>query len=684
MKKNDRKPRKFTKKMRKKLAILFGIILLALIGLNVRLAYINVKDGDKYTKQVLSQRSYDSTTLPFRRGDIIDANGTVLATSEKVYNVVMDCKVINSNEKYVTPTINALTTCFGLSESELRGHLIDTPKASYIVLAKQLTYEEIQPFVEMQNDKENNPYIKGIWFEEEYLRKYPYSSLASSVLGFTVSGNVGNWGIEQEYNEELNGIDGKSYGYLNEDAELERTIKPATDGNTIVSTIDVTIQKIVEKHINAFNETYAGNYREDEDGSTNTAVVVANPQDGSILAMASSANMYDLNNPRDLSKYYSEEEIAGMDEDTKLENLNQIWKNSCITDTFEPGSTIKPITIASGIDSGVITGNEVYDCGSYLEVGGWKIRCVSRYGHGPTSIQQSIMKSCNVVLMQVGLKMGSSLMSKYQKIFGLGKKTGVDLPGEASGILYQEEKMDSSTIATNSFGQNLNVTMVQMVSAFSSLINGGYYYKPHVVSKIVDSNGATVETIDSVLLKQTISNETSEKVKQYLYATVCGTETEGATGRYAHVDGYSMGGKTGTAEKAGRDKENYVISFLGYAPQDNPQVVVYVVIDEPNVEDQAHSQMAQEVAKDIFTEILPYMNIFPTEEKTEEVESTESVDEKENEESTVDTEKTTVSEENTPSEEETDSNSTDVDNEYVGDDTPYTMEGMHEIETPEE
>lgn len=618
MKKLDRRDKKeakkFNRRMQMKLAVLFIVIMLALIGLCARLTYINIESGDKYTKQVLQQQQYDSQIIPFRRGDITDAKGTVLATSQKVYNVILDCKVISSNEKYLQPTITALTSSFELNESDLRTTISEKKDSRYVVLLKRLSYEEIQPFIQLQNEldektkNKKNPNIKGVWFEDEYLRTYPYNSLASSVLGFTVSGNVGNWGIEQYYNDELNGIDGREYGYLNDDSELERTVKPATDGHTVVSTIDATVQGIVEKHIAAFNEKYRGNFRADDDGSTNTSVIIANPNDGSILAMASSTNQYDLNNPRDLSGYFSEEEIEAMDDDTRLDNLSQIWKNHTITDTFEPGSTAKPMTVASALDSGKITGNEYYSCDGALEVGGWPIGCNAV--HGSVSVEQAIMKSCNVAMMRIAATEGKEIFTKYQSIFGIGKKTGIDLPGEASGMFYSLDKIGAADMATNSFGQNFNVTMVQMVSAFSSIINGGYFYKPHVVSKILDANGATVSTIDPILLKQTVSKSTSDKLKQYLYKTVC---DNAGTGKTARVEGYTMGGKTGTAEKQNRDKTNYVISFIGYVPQDKPQVVVYVVIDEPNVELQSKSIYAQEVAKAILEEVLPYLNIFPTE-----------------------------------------------------------------------
>lgn len=597
--------------MQKKLAVLFVIIMLALIGLSFRITQIHAQNGEKYAKQVLSQQEYDSRVLPYKRGDIVDSKGTIIATSEKVYNVIVDCKLILSSEKYIEPTVAALVKCFGVDESELRKTIEEKSKSHYYVMQKQLSYEEIQDFVVMMNDRENNPNIKGVWFEEEYLRKYPYSTLASDLIGFAAKDNVGFWGIEEYYSDTLNGTNGREYGYLNDDSNLERTIKPATDGNTVMSTIDVNIQNIVEKHIKIFNETH--NFDESGRGSKNTAVIIMNPNTGEILAEASYPN-FDLNEPYDLSGLYTEEEINAMDSNAKMEALNALWRNFCISDTFEPGSTAKPFTVAAGLETGKLTGNETYVCDGAETVGGHRIRCVKRSGHGLETIEQAIMNSCNDALMQMSYSIGIEVFTKYQSIFGFGKKTNIDLPGEvnAANLMYTEETMTPVDLATNSFGQNFNITMTQLAAGFSSLINGGYYYQPHVVNKIIDANGGTVKTINPVLLKQTISSATSEKVKQYLYMTV-----QEGTGKSAKVDGYSMGGKTGTAEKTPRRQGKYLVSFIGYAPADKPEVVIYVVIDEPNIENQAQSSMATTLAKDIMTEVLPYMNIFPDQEMTE-------------------------------------------------------------------
>lgn len=599
---------KFSKKMQKKLLVVFSLISVALIGLIGRLMYIEYTSGEKYEKIVLSQQEYDSTIIPYRRGDIVDTKGTILATSTDVYNVILDCKVLTNDEKNLEPTIAALVQCFPELNSETLHQLVkENPNKQYNVLLKKLPYETIQPFIALQEDTKNNPNIKGVWFEKEYIRKYPYGSIGSSVIGFTTSGNVGMAGIENSYNSTLNGINGREYGYLNSDNNFEKTIKNAKDGNVVVSTIDLHIQSIVEQKIAQFQADNTNVAREGS-GSKNTAVLVMNPQNGEILAMAQYPN-YDSSNPRDLSAYYTPEQLAGMSDEDKLNALNALWQNYCVTHTYEPGSTAKPFTVAAGLETGTLTGNETYLCDGSEQISGHTIHCVNRNGHGMETIREAMMNSCNDALMQMSYSIGVDNFVEYQKVFGFGQKTNIDLPGEGrtDSLIYTADTMTAVDLATNSFGQNFNTTMVQLGSAFCSVINGGNYYQPHVVKKITDANGNTIETKDDMLIKQTISETTSETLKGYLYSTV----SEGGTGKYAKVNGYSMGGKTGTAQKVPRGQGNYLVSFIGYAPQEKPQLMVYVVVDEPNAEDEAHSSYAQGIVKDIFAEVLPYLNIYP-------------------------------------------------------------------------
>ena len=608
---------KFNKKMQKKLVVLFVIIALLLLGL----MYIEHTSGKKYEKKVLSQQKYDSTVIPYQRGNITDCKGTILATSVDVYNVILDCKVLNSDSADIDPTIDALITCFPqLNETDLRNLITDKPKSQYNVLAKKLSYEEIQAFEDMQaaekeasdkksGDAEKKGKINGVWFEKEYQREYPYGSLASAVVGFTTSGNLGMNGVENSYNSVLNGTNGREYGYLNSDSNFEKTVIDAQNGNDVTLTIDANIQKIVEDKIAAFEEEYRDAAREGA-GSKHVGVIVMNPQNAEVLAMANYPN-YDSSNPRDLSAYYTQEEIDAMDDDAELDALNQLWSNFCITYTYEPGSTVKPFTVACGLDTGTLDPNRTFICDGYETISGHDIHCVNTNGHGLETVEDALKNSCNDALMQMSYDIGPENFSKYQQIFGFGTKTNIDLPGEArtDSLIYTEDQLSTINLATNSFGQNFNVTMIQVASAFCSIINGGNYYQPHVVKKITDENGNVIQEDNGTLLKKTVSSSTSELLKQYLYATV-----SDGTGKYAKVPGYSMGGKTGTAQKLPRGQGNYLVSFIGFAPVDNPQLLVYVVVDEPNAEEEFHSTFAQEIAKGIFEETLPYLNIYPDED----------------------------------------------------------------------
>ena len=617
--KKRRKPwLKFPKRMQKKLIVMFSVIAVLLTGLIGRLMYIEYTSGDKYEKIVLSQQEYDSQTIPYQRGDIVDSKGTVLATSIAVYNVILDCSVMTSKEEYIEPTIQALASCFeDLDSSTLYGYAKDQKDSRYIVLKKKASYEEIQPFVEMQEaadekGKKLNPNIKGVWFEKEYQREYPYGALASSIVGFTASGNVGVNGLEQYYNETLNGVDGREYGYLNTDNNFEKTIKAAKNGNTVVSTIDSHIQSVVEQKIADFNEAYTGNFREDEPGASHVGVLIMNPNNGDVLAMANYPN-YDLSNPRDLSAYYTQEEIDAMDEDTQMDALNKIWQNFCTTYTYEPGSTAKPFTVAAGLETGKVSTGDSFYCDGYEHVGGHDIHCVNRSGHGMETLEQTLMNSCNDAMMQISYRLESDIFTKYQQIFGFGQRTGIDLPGEArtDSLIYTADNMGPVDLATNAFGQNFNTTMIQLATAYCSLVNGGSLYQPHVMKRITDEAGNTISEVSPTLLRETVSKSTSDALKQYMYSTVTG-----GTAVTAKVDGYSMGGKTGTAQKAGRDGVNYLVSFIGFAPVENPQLVIYCVVDEPNVAEQFHSTYAQNIVREILEEVLPYINIYRDEATT--------------------------------------------------------------------
>lgn len=616
--------------MQKKLAVLFVLVLLAFVGLGIRLIWITREDGTRYNKEILKQQKYDSTTLPYKRGDIVDAKGTKLAVSEKFYNLVIDASVINYKEEYFEPTMQALGKAFpDLDMQVIRNHVKTNQKSAYYVPLKLLTYEQKEGFTKLQ---EKNSYIRGVWFEDEYKRVYPFDTLACDVIGFTGKDNTGTYGLEEYYNDILNGTTGREYGYLGDDSTLERTIKPAVDGYTIHSTIDVNIQSIVEKYLYKFNEENKNIVR-NGNGAENVGCIIMEVDTGNILAMASYPN-FDLNNIKNTDallgnvmvdangkqtdQYITQADIDAMDDETLYQNLNFLWKNFCIADTYEPGSTAKPFTVAMALETGVITGNEVYQCNGKLHVGGHDIHCHVRSGEGAVTVQDSVAWSCNVAMMHMGQAIGKANFAKFQQAFNFGLKTNVDLAGEArtAGLLF-DESMGDADLATNTFGQNFNVTMIQMITGFCALINGGNYYEPHLVDKITDSNGAVVENIEPRVLKQVVSESTSEKIRQYCRAVVMPEGGSARTGKTARPAGYAIGGKTGTAQTLPRGNREYVVSFMGFAPADEPEIAIYVVVDRPNAAKQDDAKFATYIVRNVLTEVLPYMNIYMTEELSE-------------------------------------------------------------------
>lgn len=613
--------------MQKKLVVLVFLVLAAFVGLSARLILINKENGESYKKQILSQQQYESKTLPFRRGDIMDAKGSRLAVSEKVYNVVLDAYLMSEKEAYIEPTIRALTGCFDVDGGEIRAYVNANPTSRYHVLARRLEYDKVSRFLDMQAEEENGGNIQGVWFEEEYRRVYPNGKLAGTILGF-MGKDEGSYGLEEYYNDVLNGTNGREYGYLNDDETLERSIKPAVDGNSLVLTIDANVQSIVERCLETYREEQTNAVVEGP-GYKNAGCIIMDIHSGEILAMADSSG-YDPNDPQDpealvgqylvdvsgntTDQVITQEMLGDIEADSDLlyQNLNNLWKDFCISNTYEPGSVAKPMTVATALESGVIRGNETYDCPGYLEVGGHKIQCHNTLGDGTLTVAEAVERSCNVAMMRISQQTGVGTFTKFQREFNFGLRTNIDLAGEArtQNLVYDASGMGPAELATSSFGQGFNVTMIQMITAFSSLINGGYYYEPHMVSKIVNADGATVKNIEPRVLKQTVSKSTSDKIIEYCNTVVTG---EHGTGKTARPAGYMIGGKTGTAETLPRGNHKYVVSFMGYAPADDPQIAIYVVVQEANGDWNGDAKHATKIVRNILTEVLPYLNFSMTE-----------------------------------------------------------------------
>jgi len=597
--KKEDKENIYAKMMTGRFKIVAIILLVCLAALVVRLAWILAFDGDKYVKAALAQSETSTTTLYSKRGDIVDRNNVQLVTSTKVYNLILDPRVILTNEeRYLEPTVSLIEKHFGIPTEELRAKVADNPNSSYVVLKKSLTYAEVEQFIA---DKAADRNVNGIWLEESYKRNYTYSTLASSVLGFTQDGK-GIYGLESQYNQELTGKDGMEYSYVNSENIIETVRKEAEDGCTLKLTIDYNIQAIVEKNI-AATQTIVQ--------AKNIGAVLMNPQTGEILAMADSGN-FDPNNPRDLSYAYTAEQIAAMNDQETTDALSQLWRNFCVTQSYEPGSTFKTFTIAMGIEENKILPTDSFECaGSAVFFAGspWEktIWCHNREGDGYVdSVKTALERSCNISLAQMSEKIGIELFCKYQRKFGFGQYTEIDLPNEMSceGLLYTPENMTVLDLATNSFGQNFNVTMIQLATGFSSIVNGGYLYRPYIVKDIYNANNELVKSFDKVLVAETISQPTCNYLKDCLRGVV----VEG-TGIAAAVPGYKIGGKTGTAQKYDKEGDYYVLSFIGFAPYDDPKVVCYVAIDEPITGEASYYSSA--LFSSIMTEVLSYLNIAP-------------------------------------------------------------------------
>lgn len=607
-----KKIRKFSKTNRRRLLIVFLFVLVCFVCLIIRLVQINIADGDTYEKNVLTLLNYDGQTIPYKRGDITDRNGTVLATSEKIYNLVLDPYVItqSTDEKASEYVAEVLEEYFSIDQATVKKTLEEQPNSRYVVLRRKMTYDEKKPYDDfLSSEDENDQKIisavsSGIWFEESYQRMYPFSTLACDLIGFTSGDDIGLWGIESYYDKMLSGTDGRKYGYLNDDVDLQKVTEEPHNGKTIVSTVDINIQRIAEKYISEFMQ---------ETGAKNVAALVMNPNNGEVLGMAS-APVFDLNKPRDLTiAGYTEDQIANMNDQDMSDALYQVWRNFCVNDTYEPGSTVKTMTVSYALDQALVDPDENFVCdGGQTYTDGTVVSCNSV--HENLTLTGSIVHSCNDVMMQLSDRIGAASFIQMQKLFGFGQLTGIDLPGEAScaATIYTADTMGPVELWTSSFGQGYNTTMVQVASAFSSIVNGGYYYKPHVVSEIASDSGNTIQMIDKTLMRTTVSNITSEWMKNALYQTV-----ESGSGQPAQVAGYRIGGKTGTAEKVPRGTKARLVSFIGAAPIDDPQLVVYVVVDEANAEDQGQSSFASTIAGKIFSEALPYLQIFPTEEVPE-------------------------------------------------------------------
>ncbi len=569
-----------------------------------RVLYMKVVHGAEYEAAAKNQQinRYD-ITIPPNRGSILDRNNQVLAISTTVYNVALDSlQLAEVAEQYPEEQEKTLTTLCEyfpeLDYNTLKQYVTINPETGELYMNNHWKYlvKGIERSVKEELEAMD---LKGVYFEKSSQRSYPLNSSACHLVGFT-RGDA-QWGLEGYYNSYMEGTPGRSFILYNGADSVVHQDYDAKDGDTIITTIDYNIQKIAEEVV---AETAA------EWPAKNVAAMVMDPYTGEIYAMAES-HSFDLNNPNEIPEWETDtkytENWDQLSSEEQLEYLNTMWKNFCVSDTYEPGSIFKPMLVAAALEEGVITPNSTFQCNGYTDIGGYRIKCHLVSGHGNINVEQIMAQSCNMGVIQIANLLGADKFYEYQREFGFGDYTGIDLPGEAAGQLHSKESIGPTELATMSFGQTFNCTSIQVIAAFSSLINGGNLVKPHVVSQIVDADGNVVLENDTEVVRRVISEKTSAYMRTALKATV-----ENGLAKKLEIDGYSIGCKTGTAQQGSRETNDlWTLSNMSYFPAENPKYIVFTVINQPS--DYVEGvQTPTPMTKKLIEGIIKYDNLEPT------------------------------------------------------------------------
>lgn len=593
-------------RLRQRTAILILLILVLGFGAAVlRLTYLTTVQSSELQESAVDLQLAD-TTVSAKRGTIYDANGNVLAESASVWQVVMS-PVNFKNDKQRQAAAKGLSEIFDLEYNDV---LDDTKQQShYVVVKRRIESDEREKVLELIDTLKKDYSCSGvIQLLDDYKRYYPKNSLASSVIGFTGSDDQGLEGIEYEYDSYLSGTPGRIITAQNARGtdmpfRYEQNVE-SEDGNNVYLTIDETIQSICEKYMQKGVE---------DNNVLNKGVCIAmDVNTGAILAMVTTDG-YDLNNPYELSAK-DKKKIKSTPKKKQAEAesaaLSNMWRNKAVADTYMPGSVFKMCVASAALEENLVNEKTSFTCTGSILVEGETIHCSNISGHGTQSFVEAISNSCNPAFVQIGQMLGASKFRQYYQGFGFSDKTGIDLPGEAEDSFWKEGKMGGVDLAVASFGQNFKITPIQMITACAAVSNGGYVVQPHVVSKITDSKGNVIKTVDKKVKRQVISDDTSKKMNEYLEYN---TERQGAAAGY--ISGYKVAGKTGTSEKKDITKvessfsEDYISSFCGYAPADDPQIAMLVFFDTPDGDAYYGSQVSSPVFINIMSEVLPYLDV---------------------------------------------------------------------------
>lgn len=593
-------------RLRQRTAILILLILVLGFGAAVlRLTYLTTVQSSELQESAVDLQLAD-TTVSAKRGTIYDANGNVLAESASVWQVVMS-PVNFKNDKQRQAAAKGLSEIFDLEYNDV---LDDTKQQShYVVVKRRIESDEREKVLELIDTLKKDYSCSGvIQLLDDYKRYYPKNSLASSVIGFTGSDDQGLEGIEYEYDSYLSGTPGRIITAQNARGtdmpfRYEQNVE-SEDGNNVYLTIDETIQSICEKYMQKGVE---------DNNVLNKGVCIAmDVNTGAILAMVTTDG-YDLNNPYELSAK-DKKKIKSTPKKKQAEAesaaLSNMWRNKAVADTYMPGSVFKMCVASAALEENLVNEKTSFTCTGSISVEGETIHCSNISGHGTQNFVEAISNSCNPAFIQIGQMLGAGKFRQYYQGFGFSDKTGIDLPGEAEDSFWKEGKMGGVDLAVASFGQNFTITPIQMITACAAVSNGGYVVQPHVVSKITDSKGNVIKTVDKKIKRQVISDDTSKKMNEYLEYN---TERQGAVAGY--ISGYKVAGKTGTTEKRGVTKfessfsEDYISSFCGYAPADDPQIAMLVFFDTPDGDAYYGSQVSSPVFINIMSEVLPYLDV---------------------------------------------------------------------------
>lgn len=593
-------------RLRQRTAILILLILVLGFGAAVlRLTYLTTIQSSELQESAVDLQLAD-TTVSAKRGTIYDANGNVLAESASVWQVVMS-PVNFKNDKQRQAAAKGLSEIFDLEYNDV---LDDTKQQShYVVVKRRIESDEREKVLELIDTLKKDYSCSGvIQLLDDYKRYYPKNSLASSVIGFTGSDDQGLEGIEYEYDSYLSGTPGRIITAQNARGtdmpfRYEQNVE-SEDGNNVYLTIDETIQSICEKYMQKGVE---------DNNVLNKGVCIAmDVNTGAILAMVTTDG-YDLNNPYELSakdKKKIKSTAKSKQAEAESAALSAMWRNKAVADTYMPGSVFKMCVASAALEENLVNEKTSFTCTGSIEVEGETIHCSNISGHGTQNFVEVISNSCNPAFIQIGQMLGAGKFRQYYQGFGFSDKTGIDLPGEAEDSFWKEGKMGGVDLAVASFGQNFTITPIQMITACAAVSNGGYVVQPHVVSKITDSKGNVIKTVDKKVKRQVISDDTSKKMNEYLEYN---TERQGAAAGY--ISGYKVAGKTGTTEKRGVTKfessfsEDYISSFCGYAPADDPQIAMLVFFDTPDGDAYYGSQVSSPVFINIMSEVLPYLDV---------------------------------------------------------------------------